>query len=125
VIYFAFPTAHSSDVVFFVLFILYAIPFTLTEGAERAWISTMVPAEARGRSFGLYYLATGIFVLLGDAALRRDLRARLAHRGVRDRREHRVIAALFVIFTPAARYLVDLRAERRPVSARRRGSRLR
>jgi len=63
-IYFAFPIAHSMTS-FFVLFILYAIPFTLTEGAERAWISTMVPAEARGKSFGLYYLATGIFVLLG------------------------------------------------------------
>src|SRR3954454_25065846 len=33
-IYFAFPIAHSMAS-FFVLFILYAIPFTLTEGAER------------------------------------------------------------------------------------------
>lgn len=63
-IYFAFPFAHSMRS-FFVLFVVYAIPFTLTEGAERAWISTLVPADARGRSFGLYYLATGIFVLLG------------------------------------------------------------
>jgi MFS family permease len=63
-IYFAFPLAHSMRS-FFVLFILYAIPFTLTEGAERAWISTLVPAEARGKSFGFYYLATGIFVLGG------------------------------------------------------------
>jgi MFS family permease len=63
-IYFAFPIAHSMRS-FFVLFILYAIPFTLTEGAERAWISTLVPAEASGKSFGFYYLATGIFVLFG------------------------------------------------------------
>ncbi|HJW95217.1 MAG TPA: MFS transporter [Thermoanaerobaculia bacterium] len=63
-IYFVFPAAHSMRS-FFVLFIVYAIPFTLTEGAERAWISTLVPAEARGKSFGLYYLATGIFVLGG------------------------------------------------------------
>ena len=65
-IYFIFPFAHSMTF-FVVLFILYAIPFTLTEGAERAWISDLVPPEARGRSFGLYYLATGLFVLAGTA----------------------------------------------------------
>ena len=47
------------------LFVLYAIPFTLSEGAERAWISDLVPAEARGRSFGIYYLASGLCVLAG------------------------------------------------------------
>jgi MFS family permease len=65
-IYFAFPFA-SSLAVFVVLFIAYAIPFTLTEGAERAWIGDLVPAESRGRSFGLYYLATGLSVLAGTA----------------------------------------------------------
>jgi len=65
-IYFVFPFAHSMTF-FVVLFILYAIPFTLTEGAERAWISDLVPPDARGRSFGLYYLATGLFVLGGTA----------------------------------------------------------
>jgi MFS family permease len=66
IIYFAFPFAHSMWV-FVILFVLYAIPFTLTEGAERAWIGDLVPAEARGRSFGLYYLVTGLFVLAGTA----------------------------------------------------------
>ncbi len=66
VIYFAFPFARSMTA-FFALFIAYAIPFTLTEGAERAWIGDLVPAELRGRSFGLYYLATGLFVLGGTA----------------------------------------------------------
>src|SRR5262249_46352720 len=65
-IYFAFPFAHSTWL-FVILFVLYAIPFTLTEGAERAWIADLVPAEARGRSFGLYYLVTGLFVLAGTA----------------------------------------------------------
>jgi MFS family permease len=65
-IYFAFPFAHSMPL-FFVLFVAYAIPFTLTEGAERAWIGDLVPAQSRGRSFGLYYLATGLFVLAGTA----------------------------------------------------------
>jgi len=65
-IYFTFPIAHSMRS-FFILFIVYAIPFTLTEGAERAWISDLVPPEASGRSLGLYYLATGLFVLGGTA----------------------------------------------------------
>ena len=66
IIYFAFPFAHSMWL-FVVLFVAYAIPFTLTEGAERAWIGDLVPAELRGKSFGLYYLATGLFVLAGTA----------------------------------------------------------
>ncbi len=66
IIYFAFPFARSMPA-FIALFIAYAIPFTLTEGAERAWIGDLVPAELRGRSFGLYYLATGLFVLAGTA----------------------------------------------------------
>src|SRR5712691_8919524 len=65
-IYFAFPFARSLAI-FVVLFVAYAIPFTLTEGAERAWIGDLVPAESRGRSFGLYYLATGLSVLAGTA----------------------------------------------------------
>jgi predicted MFS family arabinose efflux permease len=52
---------------FFALFIIYAIPFTLTEGAERAWITDLVPAAARGKAFGIYYLATGVFLLGGTA----------------------------------------------------------
>jgi MFS family permease len=59
-----FPFAHSL-LFFVVLFVLYAIPFTLSEGAERAWISDLVPAAARGKSFGIYYLANGLCVLVG------------------------------------------------------------
>jgi MFS family permease len=77
-IYFAFPAAQSMTS-FFVLFIVYAIPFTLTEGAERAWISDLVPAETRGRSFGLYYLTTGVFVL-GGTLLFGELYDRVGHR---------------------------------------------
>ncbi len=64
VIYAIFPFARSLWF-FVVLFVLYAIPFTLSEGAERAWISDMVPAEGRGKSFGIYYLANGLCVLAG------------------------------------------------------------
>lgn len=63
-IYAVFPFAHSL-VTFVVLFVLYAIPFTLSEGAERAWISGLVPPESRGKSFGIYYLANGLCVLAG------------------------------------------------------------
>ena len=66
VIYFVFPLARSMTG-FFILFVVYAIPFTLTEGAERAWITDLIPATARGKAFGIYYLATGIFVLGGTA----------------------------------------------------------
>lgn len=65
-IYILFPFAHSLTA-FVVLFIVYAIPFTLAEGAERAWIADLVPAETRGRSFGIFYLASGLCVLLGSA----------------------------------------------------------
>jgi len=66
VIYLIFPFAHTTTF-FFVLFVLYAIPGTLSEGAERAWIGDLVPADARGKSFGWYYLANGVCVLAGTA----------------------------------------------------------
>lgn len=66
ILYLIFPFARTLPF-FFVLFVLYAIPFTLTEGAERAWIADIVPAEARGRSFGLYYLTNGTCVFAGSA----------------------------------------------------------
>ena len=65
-IYFLFPSARSLTS-FVILFVAYAIPFTLAEGAERALISDLVPADARGKSFGIYYLTTGAGVLLGSA----------------------------------------------------------
>jgi MFS family permease len=64
-IYLLFPMAASLTA-FVALFIAYSIPFTLTEGAERAMISDLVPAGARGRSFGIYYLVNGAGVLIGS-----------------------------------------------------------
>src|SRR2546423_12837230 len=64
IIYALFPFAHSL-LFFVVLFVLYAIPFTLSEGAERAWISDLVPAVSRGKSFGIYYLADGLCGVAG------------------------------------------------------------
>ncbi|HEX2120288.1 MAG TPA: MFS transporter [Thermoanaerobaculia bacterium] len=66
ILYAIFPFARTLTA-FVILFVLYAIPFTLAEGAERAWIADLVPAEARGKSFGIYYLANGLCVLAGTA----------------------------------------------------------
>ena len=65
VTYALFPWAKSV-VWFFVLFVFYALPFVFSEGAERALISDLVPPEARGKSFGIYYLVTGMGVLAGS-----------------------------------------------------------
>ena len=65
-IYFFFPLARTLKT-FFALFVIYAIPFAMTEGAERAWIASMLPADARGKGFGVYYLVTGLGVLGGTA----------------------------------------------------------
>jgi MFS family permease len=66
IIYFIFPFSRSTTF-FFALFIVYAIPFTLTEGAERAWVVERVPAALRGKGFGYYYLTNGVCVLIGTA----------------------------------------------------------
>jgi MFS family permease len=66
VIYAIFPFAKSL-LSFVILFVLYAIPFTVSEGAERAWIADLVPPEARGKSFGIFYLVSGLCVLAGTA----------------------------------------------------------
>ena len=101
-IYFVFPFAHTMPA-FFTLFVVYAIPFTLTEGAERAWISTLVPPEASGKSFGLYYLATGVFVL-GGTLLFGLLYERVSHAAAFSTGAAIALAAaLSVMFTPAAR----------------------
>ncbi|HEX8254176.1 MAG TPA: MFS transporter, partial [Thermoanaerobaculia bacterium] len=66
IIYLLFPFARTLTA-FVILFVLYAVPFTLSEGAERAWIADLVPAASRGKSFGMYYLANGLCVLAGTA----------------------------------------------------------
>lgn len=64
VIYLVFPFAQSMTT-FVGLFILYAVPFTLTEGAERAWVASFVDKSMSGRAFGAYYLVVGLFTLGG------------------------------------------------------------
>lgn len=45
-----------------ILFVIYGIYFGLTEGAEKALVADLVPAEKRGTAFGLYNLAFGVTV---------------------------------------------------------------
>ncbi|HVT02264.1 MAG TPA: MFS transporter [Thermoanaerobaculia bacterium] len=65
-IYFLFPFSHSLGFFFF-LFIAYAIPFTLAEGTERAWMAGFVSSDLRGRALGTYYLIVGFATLAGTA----------------------------------------------------------
>jgi len=58
VIYYVFPFAESVWT-FAALFVVYAIPFALTEGAEKAWVADFA-GEAKGRAFGVYYLARAL-----------------------------------------------------------------
>lgn len=46
-----------------VLFLLYGIHFGFTEPAERAWISSLVTKQLRGRGFGIYHGIIGIATL--------------------------------------------------------------
>ena len=64
--YAMFPFMRSLEA-FFALFVFYALPFALTEGAERALIAELVPSSARGRGFGIFYLVSGLGVLIGSA----------------------------------------------------------
>jgi MFS family permease len=45
------------------LFLLYGVYFGLTEGAEKALVADLVPAEQRGTAYGLYNLAFSVTVL--------------------------------------------------------------
>jgi MFS family permease len=45
------------------VFCLYGVHFALTEGAVRALVADLAPAEARGRAFGLYHAVVGVGAL--------------------------------------------------------------
>lgn len=66
-LYAAFPFARSTGA-FLALFLAYALPFALTEGAERAWIAEHLGPASRGKGFGVYHLTAGLCTLAGTAA---------------------------------------------------------
>ena len=59
IVYFAFSRASATWHAW-ALFAVYGLYFGLTEGAERALVSDIVPARHRGAAYGWYYLAIGI-----------------------------------------------------------------
>ncbi len=65
-VYLIFPLSSSRST-FLILFIVYAFPFALTEGAERAWISIPIRSELRGKAFGIYAMTAGLGTLAGTA----------------------------------------------------------
>jgi MFS family permease len=59
--------AFASDLVAVgILFVVYGVYHGLTEGAERALIADLVPAEARGTAFGWYHATVGLATLLAS-----------------------------------------------------------
>ena len=51
------------------LFLVYAAALAMTEGAERALIGDLAPADQKGTLFGLYHLLSGLLVLPGAVLL--------------------------------------------------------
>ncbi|MES2201034.1 MAG: MFS transporter [candidate division FCPU426 bacterium] len=66
-IYFGFAMVQGAGG-FLVLFVVYGLYFGLTEGAEKAWIASLVPPEQRATAFGWYYLVTGVLALPASLA---------------------------------------------------------
>ncbi len=65
VVYLLFPFAHSLPM-FLLLFLLYALPGALSEGAEKALVGHYLPHDLRGRGYGFYYLTLGVCALIGS-----------------------------------------------------------
>ncbi|MDD5251168.1 MAG: MFS transporter [Patescibacteria group bacterium] len=53
----------------FGLFALYGLFYALTEGSARAFIAEIVPSDARGSAFAVYYTLTGVAVIVGGYGL--------------------------------------------------------
>ncbi|MGH9316035.1 MAG: MFS transporter [Thermoanaerobaculia bacterium] len=60
--YFGFALA-GRPIAVWSLFALYGLFFGLTEGAERALIADLVPADLRGRAFGIFHASVGLAAL--------------------------------------------------------------
>ena len=68
IIYAGFAAA-SSPLWLSVVFVAYGLFYGFTEGAERALVSDLAPAERRGEAFGLYNAAVGIVALPASLAM--------------------------------------------------------
>ena len=80
VVYLAFGFASQAWQIW-ALFVAYGLYYALTEGAGRALVADLAPADARGRAFGWYNAAVGLVALpasLGFGALADRFGARVA-----------------------------------------------
>ncbi len=59
VVYAAFGFIESLPLVI-AAFLVYGLYFGLTEGAEKAWVADLAPANRRGTAFGVYNAALGV-----------------------------------------------------------------
>jgi MFS family permease len=64
--YFEFGRVRSAGAVWLV-FLLYALYYALTEGAQRALVADLVPEGSRGRAFGFFYMLSGLAALPASA----------------------------------------------------------
>jgi MFS family permease len=64
-VYFGFAWSTSA-VAFIAWFLFYGVYFALAEGAEKALVADLTPAERRGAAFGWYNATTGIGALIAS-----------------------------------------------------------
>ncbi|MGQ9462541.1 MAG: MFS transporter [Candidatus Fervidibacter sp.] len=58
-VYIAFPFLQSAWQVW-LTFTIYGLYFSLTEGAERALVADLLPAEKRGKGYGMFHFIVGV-----------------------------------------------------------------
>jgi MFS family permease len=58
----------TNAVAFVALFLIYGVHFALAEGAEKALVADLTPANQQGTSFGLYYGVLGVGMLIASIA---------------------------------------------------------
>lgn len=61
----ALALTHTSTLTIWVGFLAYAASLAFTEGAERALIGDVAPAQQKATAFGLYHMVTGLAALPG------------------------------------------------------------
>jgi MFS family permease len=64
-VYFGFAMSTSAPV-FIAWFLFYGVYFALAEGAEKALVADLTPAERRGAAFGWYNATTGVGTLVAS-----------------------------------------------------------
>jgi MFS family permease len=64
-VYFGFAWSTSA-VAFIAWFLFYGVYFALAEGAEKALVADLTPAERRGAAFGWYNATTGVGALIAS-----------------------------------------------------------